>query len=365
MHFVCVGHPAEARRVRRRPALRRGAPPSRCSSVLAPGDLVVGKSTVPVGTAARLAELVAGKVPGALLAWNPEFLREGFAVAGHPAPRPAGLRRCPPAPTARPRAALLDEVYAPIVGARHPAGGHRLRHRGDGEDGGQLVPGHQDLLHQRDGRAVRGHRRRRQAAGRRDRLRRPDRPQVPQRRPRLRRRLPAQGHPRVHGPRRRAGRRPGADLPARGRQHQHAPPDPHGRAGPRGLRRLAARQAGRRPRRGVQARQRRHPRLPGARTSPRSCSCRAPSSGSPTRRRSRTAAGCGRSSTTPTPPRRRPSAPTPSWCSPSGSSTASSTRSPSASVVAQKRVLDGRNALDRDAWTAAGWTYRALGRRAG
>ena len=34
-------------------------------------------------------------------------------------------------------------------------------------------------------------------------------------------------------------------------------------------------------------------------------------------------------------------------------------------VVAQKRVLDGRNALDREAWEAAGWTYRALGRRAG
>jgi UDPglucose 6-dehydrogenase len=34
-------------------------------------------------------------------------------------------------------------------------------------------------------------------------------------------------------------------------------------------------------------------------------------------------------------------------------------------VVRQRRVLDGRNALDRDAWTAAGWTYRALGRRAG
>ncbi|CAA9274991.1 MAG: UDP-glucose 6-dehydrogenase, partial [uncultured Blastococcus sp.] len=32
-------------------------------------------------------------------------------------------------------------------------------------------------------------------------------------------------------------------------------------------------------------------------------------------------------------------------------------------VVAQKRVLDGRNALSRTAWTAAGWTYRALGRR--
>ena len=29
------------------------------------------------------------------------------------------------------------------------------------------------------------------------------------------------------------------------------------------------------------------------------------------------------------------------------------------------RTADGRNALDRDAWEAAGWAYRALGRRAG
>ena len=64
------------------------------------------------------------------------------------------------------------------------------------------------------------------AARRRDRPRRPDRAQVPQRRHRLRRRLPAQGHPRVHGPRRRARRRPGADLPARGRRDQPAPPRP-------------------------------------------------------------------------------------------------------------------------------------------
>jgi UDPglucose 6-dehydrogenase len=33
-------------------------------------------------------------------------------------------------------------------------------------------------------------------------------------------------------------------------------------------------------------------------------------------------------------------------------------------VVAPRRVLDGRNALDREVWEAAGWTYRALGRRA-
>lgn len=45
---------------------------------LKPGDLVVGKSTVPVGTASRLQELIAPT--GAELAWNPEFLREGYAV---------------------------------------------------------------------------------------------------------------------------------------------------------------------------------------------------------------------------------------------------------------------------------------------
>ena len=43
-----------------------------------PGDVVAGKSTVPVGTAARLAELFDGS--GATLVWNPEFLREGWAV---------------------------------------------------------------------------------------------------------------------------------------------------------------------------------------------------------------------------------------------------------------------------------------------
>jgi UDPglucose 6-dehydrogenase len=31
-------------------------------------------------------------------------------------------------------------------------------------------------------------------------------------------------------------------------------------------------------------------------------------------------------------------------------------------VVAQRRVLDGRNVLDPDRWRSAGWTYRALGR---
>lgn len=45
---------------------------------LKPGDLVVGKSTVPVGTASSLTARIERK--GATLVWNPEFLREGWAV---------------------------------------------------------------------------------------------------------------------------------------------------------------------------------------------------------------------------------------------------------------------------------------------
>jgi UDPglucose 6-dehydrogenase len=45
---------------------------------IGPGHLVVGKSTVPVGTAERLSALL--EPTGAVLMWNPEFLREGFAI---------------------------------------------------------------------------------------------------------------------------------------------------------------------------------------------------------------------------------------------------------------------------------------------
>ncbi|WP_199253937.1 UDP-glucose dehydrogenase family protein [Mycolicibacterium mengxianglii] len=46
-------------------------------------SVIFGKSTVPVGTAARLSEMVRRLAPvgnAAEVAWNPEFLREGFAV---------------------------------------------------------------------------------------------------------------------------------------------------------------------------------------------------------------------------------------------------------------------------------------------
>jgi len=45
---------------------------------LHPGDVVVGKSTVPVGTAREIERRI--RRAEAVLAWNPEFLREGWAV---------------------------------------------------------------------------------------------------------------------------------------------------------------------------------------------------------------------------------------------------------------------------------------------
>ena len=87
---------------------------------LRPGDLVVGKSTVPVGTAARLAELVAAAAPGAMLAWNPEFLREGFAVKDTIEPDRI-VYGLPAAPEQEePAKAALDEVYAAALAAGTP-----------------------------------------------------------------------------------------------------------------------------------------------------------------------------------------------------------------------------------------------------
>jgi UDPglucose 6-dehydrogenase len=52
-----------------------------------PGSLLVGKSTVPAGTAERLAlQIEAARGSEVELAWNPEFLREGFAVEDTLAP---------------------------------------------------------------------------------------------------------------------------------------------------------------------------------------------------------------------------------------------------------------------------------------
>lgn len=113
VHFVCVGTPQKRGEYAADLRYVEAAAES-LLGVLGPGQLVAGKSTVPVGTAGRLAELVAAKVPGAMLAWNPEFLREGFAVQDtlHPDRLVYGL---PGGSDGAAAERLLDEVYALIV----------------------------------------------------------------------------------------------------------------------------------------------------------------------------------------------------------------------------------------------------------
>lgn len=77
VHFVCVGTPQQ-RDGHAADLTHVDAAFASLVPHLSPGDVVAGKSTVPVGTAARLAPAVAAA--GAVLAWNPEFLREGWAV---------------------------------------------------------------------------------------------------------------------------------------------------------------------------------------------------------------------------------------------------------------------------------------------
>ena len=82
--------------------------------------LVVGKSTVPAGTARRLRDQLTA-VPGADLMWNPEFLREGFAVQDTLAPdRLVYGVAAPDTPAADAHVALLDAVYAQLIAAEVP-----------------------------------------------------------------------------------------------------------------------------------------------------------------------------------------------------------------------------------------------------
>ena len=79
VHFICVGTPQVADGLAADlsyvfSSLNAIAP------IIKPGSLVVGKSTVPVGTAAKMREQLIAINPDVDLAWNPEFLREGFAV---------------------------------------------------------------------------------------------------------------------------------------------------------------------------------------------------------------------------------------------------------------------------------------------
>ncbi|MER6737845.1 UDP-glucose dehydrogenase family protein [Streptomyces puniciscabiei] len=112
VHFVCVSTPqrrdSPACDLRAVDAVVEGLVPRlrrRC--------LIVGKSTVPVGTTARLTTRVQELAPEEIdveVAWNPEFLREGYAVQDtlRPERLVAGVMS--------PRADhILREVYAPML----------------------------------------------------------------------------------------------------------------------------------------------------------------------------------------------------------------------------------------------------------
>ena len=117
VHFVCVGTPQ--RKDSRHADLSQV---HACVDALGPlldgPCLVVGKSTVPVGTAEKLAGRLSRLSPAGLaceLAWNPEFLREGHAV--HDTMRPdrivAGV-------TSARAEAVLRAVYAGPIAAGTP-----------------------------------------------------------------------------------------------------------------------------------------------------------------------------------------------------------------------------------------------------
>jgi UDPglucose 6-dehydrogenase len=118
VHFICVGTPQQAGSNAADLSQVYG-----CVDELAPlldrPCLVVGKSTVPVGTAEGLAGRLARLAPAGEdveLAWNPEFLREGHAVQDTVRPDRvvAGVR-----PGGRAEQ-VLREVYAEPIRAGAP-----------------------------------------------------------------------------------------------------------------------------------------------------------------------------------------------------------------------------------------------------
>ena len=106
VHFICAGTPPQ-------PGSDQAdlSQVNSCVSALAPllarPCLVVGKSTVPVGTARRLAAELAESHRGIELAWNPEFLREGSAVVDCLAPD-----RIVAGVSSRRAETVLQELYA-------------------------------------------------------------------------------------------------------------------------------------------------------------------------------------------------------------------------------------------------------------
>ncbi|MFD3481289.1 MULTISPECIES: UDP-glucose dehydrogenase family protein [unclassified Streptomyces] len=117
VHFVCVNTPQKHGEYACDMSYVDAAVESLARHLSKPA-LVVGKSTVPVGSAERLAARILELAPAGgdvELAWNPEFLREGFAVQDtlHPDRIVVGVRSDRAEKT-------LREVYATPVGQGSP-----------------------------------------------------------------------------------------------------------------------------------------------------------------------------------------------------------------------------------------------------
>jgi UDPglucose 6-dehydrogenase len=117
VHFICVGTPQQATSFAANLSYVEDATATVAKNLTHTG-LIVGKSTVPVGTAARLRLLVARQVPAGLdveLIWNPEFLREGKAVDDTLSPDRIVLGGASPAAEA-----TMRELYALPIAAGAP-----------------------------------------------------------------------------------------------------------------------------------------------------------------------------------------------------------------------------------------------------
>ena len=114
VHFVCVGTPQSKDGLAADLTYVKSAVAA-IAPHLKEGSLVVGKSTVPVGTAQGLRDELAKIAPQADLAWNPEFLREGFAVEDTLTPNRLVVG------VANDRAEeILKEVYEPVIALGTP-----------------------------------------------------------------------------------------------------------------------------------------------------------------------------------------------------------------------------------------------------
>jgi UDPglucose 6-dehydrogenase len=117
VHFLCVGTPQRKGEYAADLTFVDAAVEELGHHLTRPA-LVVGKSTVPVGTAARLAARLAEIAPAGSaveLAWNPEFLREGFAVEDTLRPD-----RIVVGVASESAEKLLREIYAQAIDAGTP-----------------------------------------------------------------------------------------------------------------------------------------------------------------------------------------------------------------------------------------------------